>query len=73
MAKMSFIIYFLKQVQYLLSGHHAQHVALSRRLVFKEASPHQSFLRALLGIAIRGLAQLFFKITFYLNLRKTWA
>ena len=25
MAKMSFIIYFLKRVQYLLSGHHAQH------------------------------------------------
>ena len=25
MAKMSFIIYFQKRVQYLLSGHHAQH------------------------------------------------
>ena len=48
-------------------------VDLSRRLVFKEASPHQSFLGALSGIAIRGLAQLFFKITFYSNLRKTWA
>ena len=45
-------------------------VALSRRLVFKEASPHQSFLGALLGIAIRGLAQLFFKIKFYLNIIK---
>ena len=33
-------------------------VALSRRLVFKEASPHQSFLGALLGVAIRGFAQL---------------
>ena len=44
--------------------------ALSRRLVFKEASPHQSFLGALLGIVIRGLAQLFFKIKFYLNIIK---
>ena len=61
MAKMSFIIYFQKRVQYLLSGHHAQ-----------QASPHQSFLGALLGIAIRGLAQLFFKIKFY-SINKTWA
>ena len=45
-------------------------VALSRRLVFKEVSPHQSFLGALLGIAIRGFAQLFFKIKFYLNIIK---
>ena len=27
MAKMSFIIYFLKRVQYLLLGHHAQQYA----------------------------------------------
>ena len=41
-------------------------VALSRRLVFKEASPHQSFLGALLGIAIRGFCPIVYKIKFYL-------
>ena len=30
MAKMSFIIYFLKRVQYLLLGHHAQQLNLMR-------------------------------------------
>ena len=32
-------------------------VALSRRLVFKEASPHQFFLGALLGVAICGFSK----------------
>ena len=42
-----------------------ENVALSRRLVFKEASPHQSFLGALLGIVIRGFCPIVYKIKFY--------
>ena len=49
MAKMSFIIYFQKRVQYLLSGHHAQQ---HRALLF--ACCHKSYFSRTLREAVAG-------------------